>query len=124
MILVDTSVWVDHLRAGDARLADLLNRGQVLAHPWVAGELALGPLGQRDVVLRLLAGLPQAVVATAPEVAAFIETHRLYGLRIGYVDVQLGTPRPYRCIPTAQDIPYRRGVVGPDRDGPQPGTLV
>jgi predicted nucleic acid-binding protein len=89
VILVDTSVWVDHLRAGDATLADLLNRGQVLGHPWVAGELALGQLAQRDVVLRLLAGLPQAVVATAPEVAAFIETHRLYGLGIGYVDVHL-----------------------------------
>ena len=89
MILVDTSVWVDHLRAADATLADLLDRGLVLGHPWVVGELALGQLRHREVVLGLLAGLPQAVVATAVEVAAFIEAHRLYGLGIGYVDVQL-----------------------------------
>lgn len=89
MILVDTSVWVDHLRAADGTLADLLDRGLVLGHPWVAGELALGGLRQREVVLGLLAGLPRAVVATAAEVARFIESHRLYGLGIGYVDVQL-----------------------------------
>lgn len=89
MILVDTSVWVDHLRAGDPRLAGLLDSGLVLGHPWVAGELALDHLAQRGEVLRLLAGLPQAEVATATEVAAFIETHRLYGLGIGYVDAQL-----------------------------------
>ena len=87
--LVDTSVWVTHFRAGDATRADLLDRGLVLGHPWVVGELALGQLRQRDVVLGLLAGLPQAAVATAVEVAAFIGTHRTYGLGIGYVDVQL-----------------------------------
>jgi len=89
VILVDTSVWVDHLRAGDSALRNLLESGRVLGHPWVTGELALGNLAQRREVLGLLGGLPQAQVASTDEVAGFIETHRLYGLGIGYVDVQL-----------------------------------
>lgn len=68
MILVDTSVWVDHLRAHDPRLAHLLNHDLVLAHPWVMGELALGHLSQRQDVLGLLAGLSSAEVATDAEV--------------------------------------------------------
>ena len=63
MILVDTSVWIDHLRSGDERLADLLNRSQVVIHPFVIGELACGNLRNRDEVLRLLNDLPQAVNA-------------------------------------------------------------
>ncbi len=89
MILVDTSIWVDHLRAGDAALARLLERGAVLTHPWVIGELALGTLAQRQEVLGLLAGLPRAEVATAAETLRCIDHHRLHGLGIGYVDVQL-----------------------------------
>lgn len=89
MILVDTSVWVDHLRAGDRRLATLLERGAVLAHPWVIGELALGRLSQREEILRLLAGLPHAEIVTAPELAVFIDRHELFGIGIGYVDAQL-----------------------------------
>jgi predicted nucleic acid-binding protein len=89
VILVDTSIWVDHLRAGDDALADLLEAGRVLGHPWVTGEIALGDLVQRREVLRLLDGLPQAYVASIEEMARFVETHRLYGLGIGYVDVQL-----------------------------------
>lgn len=89
MILVDTSIWVDHLRFGHPVLSRLLEDGQVLGHPWVVGEIALGSLQQRQHVLGLLKALPQAEVATAQEVAAFIERQRLYGLGIGYVDVQL-----------------------------------
>ena len=89
MILVDSSVWVDHLRGGDSLLAELLNRGQVLAHPFVIGELALGSLRQRDVVLDALRVLPQAIVASDEEVMGFIDQHRLFGLGIGYVDVHL-----------------------------------
>jgi predicted nucleic acid-binding protein len=89
MILVDTSVWIDHLRSGDALLAALLDRGQVLAHPFVIGELALGSLRQRDVVLEALQDLPQATVATDAEVRHFIAGHALFGLGIGYVDVHL-----------------------------------
>ncbi len=89
MILVDTSIWIDHLSAGHATLAQLLERGLVLAHPWVVGELALGHLCQRRDVLGLLTSLPQAVVATMDEVLTLIERHQLYGLGIGYVDAQL-----------------------------------
>lgn len=89
MILVDTSIWVDHFMAGDRALTELLEVCRVLGHPWVAGELALGNLAQRREVLGLLAGLPQAHVASTDEVARFVETHRLYGLGIGYFDAQL-----------------------------------
>ena len=64
MILVDTSVWIDHLRAGDKALAALLEAGTVLAHPFVVGELALGNLRQREIVLNALSDLPQASIAT------------------------------------------------------------
>lgn len=89
MILVDTSIWVDHLRAGHSTLIMLLERGMVVTHPWVIGELALGHLSQRGEVIGLLASLPQATVATTDEVLTLVERHQLYGLGIGYVDVQL-----------------------------------
>lgn len=89
MILVDTSVWIDHLRDGDERLADLLDAGDVLCHPWVIGELALGRLSRRAEVLGLLGGLPQAVAATTDEVLGLMEGERLAGTGIGYVDAQL-----------------------------------
>jgi predicted nucleic acid-binding protein len=89
MILVDTSVWVDHLRAGDAALEGLLNHGQVLMHPLVLGELACGNLRDRGEVLRLLQNLPQATVASDPEVLFFIESNALMGRGIGYVDAHL-----------------------------------
>ena len=89
MILVDTSVWVDHFRVGEPALAHLLDYGLVLAHPWVTGELALGHLAQRQEILALLAGLPSAEIATDAEVAGLIEAEHLYGLGVGYVDAQL-----------------------------------
>ncbi len=89
MILVDTSVWVDHLRAGDKALASLLDGALVLVHPFVIGELALGHLRQSDLVLGALQDLPQATVATDQEVLAFIRHHALPGLGIGYVDAHL-----------------------------------
>ena len=89
MILVDTSVWVDHLRAGDEVLAALLEAGTVLIHPFVVGELALGNLSQREVVLSALSDLPQASIATAAEVLHFIDRHALFGRGIGYVDAHL-----------------------------------
>ncbi|MHB1718205.1 MAG: type II toxin-antitoxin system VapC family toxin [Acidimicrobiales bacterium] len=89
MILVDTSVWVDHLRAGEPALVHLLDHGLVLAHPWVTGELALGHLSQRQDILGLLTGLPSAQIATDAEVLGLIEAEQLYGLGIGYVDAQL-----------------------------------
>lgn len=89
MILVDTSVWVDHLRVGDPRLVELLTDGQVLGHPWVTGELALGRLSRRSEILDLLHNLPQATVATDAEVLTLITDRQLFGRGIGYVDAHL-----------------------------------
>jgi predicted nucleic acid-binding protein len=89
VILVDTSIWVDHLRTGNQQLTALLEAGRVLAHPFVIGELALGRLNPRNTILAALADLPQARVATDREVLEFIELHALAGLGIGYVDVHL-----------------------------------
>jgi len=89
MILVDTSVWVDHLRAGDDQLAALLNKSQVLMHPFVVGELACGNLHNREEVLALLKDLPPSTVAADDEVLFFIDRHALMGRGIGYVDAHL-----------------------------------
>ena len=89
MILVDSSVWIDHLRASNTALVDLLNRGQVLAHPFVTGELALGSLRQRGTIIAMLMGLPKAVVAEDGEVMAFIERQSLHERGIGYIDAHL-----------------------------------
>ena len=89
MIVVDTSVWIDHLRAGDERLVQLLVAGQVLVHPYVVGELALGNLRNRDTVLTTLQEMPQAGVATESEVLRFIGEQALFGMGIGYVDAHL-----------------------------------
>jgi predicted nucleic acid-binding protein len=89
VILVDTSVWIEHLRRGDDRLAGELERGTVLGHPWVTGELALGHLERRAEILGLLDRLPQAPVATAREMRSLIERRALPGTGVGYVDVQL-----------------------------------
>ena len=89
MILVDTSVWVDHLRKGDQVLGRLLFAGRVLAHPFIVGELSLGVLRQREAVLGALMDLPQATIATVEEVFRFIEANGLPGSGIGYVDAHL-----------------------------------
>jgi predicted nucleic acid-binding protein len=89
LILVDTSVWVDHLRRGDARLVALLESAAVLMHPFVVGEIACGSLADRKTVLELLRDLPIAAVAEADETLAFVERHRLWGRGIGCVDVHL-----------------------------------
>jgi len=85
----DTSIWIDHLRSGNAVLAGLLNDIAVLAHPWVIGELALGNLSRRQEVIGLLYGLPQAAVAGEGEVLSLIDREALHGIGIGYVDAQL-----------------------------------
>jgi len=89
LILVDTSVWIDHLRRGDKTLAMLLDENKVLTHPFVIGELALGNLRQRDRILGDLGSLPRASVASDQEVMQFITRHRLFGRGIGYVDAHL-----------------------------------
>ena len=89
MILVDTSIWIDHLRFADEKLVSLLNQGQVLCHPFVIGELALGSLRNRAYILDALGNLPAAVIATNDEVMSFIDRNELFGLGIGFVDVHL-----------------------------------
>ena len=89
MILVDTSVWVDHLRKGAPALAIALEQGNVLMHPFVRGELACGNLKNRGEVLRLLEELPGAPIATDGETLAFIERRALMGRGLGYIDVHL-----------------------------------
>ena len=89
MILVDTSVWIDHLRTGDEGLAAGLNGGQVLMHPFVLGELACGNIRNRSQIMGLLKQLPAVSVATDDEVLYYIERHGLMGRGIGYVDAHL-----------------------------------
>jgi len=89
MILVDTTVWVSHLRAGDETPARRLDVGVVLVHPFVIVELAVGNLRQREIVLDGLSDLPRADTATEAEVLRFIDRHALFGHRIAYVNVHL-----------------------------------
>ena len=89
MILVDTSVWFDHFRAGDSQLVALLNTNAVVMHPFVIGEIACGSLSNRALTLDLLKNLPSAVVAQPEEVLGYVERHRLHGKGMGYVDVHL-----------------------------------
>jgi len=89
MILVDTSVWIDHLRTAEPQLVALLNRNEVLTHPSVIGEIALGSVAKRVDVLRYLNNLPSVVSATHDEIMIFIERHKLANTGLGYVDAGL-----------------------------------
>jgi predicted nucleic acid-binding protein len=89
VILVDTSVWIDHLRSVDRQLAGLLLEEQVLCHPFVVGELACGGLKRRAEILVLLRSLPHVPVVEDEEVLAFIEARALMGSGLGWVDVHL-----------------------------------
>jgi predicted nucleic acid-binding protein len=89
MILADTSVWIDHFRLGSKRLYSVLERGEVMCHPFVVGELACGKLANRDEILLLLGLLPHAVVANDAEVLEFVDRHRLHGAGLGWVDAHL-----------------------------------
>jgi hypothetical protein len=89
MVLVDTSVWVTHLRQTQSDLVDLLNDGEVACHPFIIGELACGNLKNRTEILLLLGALPMVVAAEHEEVLQFIESLSLMGKGLGYVDVHL-----------------------------------
>ncbi|HEV2382399.1 MAG TPA: type II toxin-antitoxin system VapC family toxin [Terriglobia bacterium] len=89
MILADTSVWVAHFRKAVPGLVALLNDGLVLAHPLVLGELACGNLRNRARILRDLGALPSAVSAVHEEVMRLVESRRLWGLGIGWIDAHL-----------------------------------
>ena len=87
--LVDTSVWVDHLRRGNAELAALLDTGSVFCHRFVIGELACGPLRNRKQLLGLLGTLPQSPVAEHEEVLNLVAERELAGRGLGWVDMHL-----------------------------------
>ena len=89
MVLVDTSVWVAHLRAGAIGLEALLNEGHVVCHPYIVGELACGNLRNRAEILSLLRDLPAAAQAEHEEVMQFIENGNLMGRGLGYIDMHL-----------------------------------
>ena len=89
MVLVDTSVWVSHLREGNAGLAELLNNGDVACHPFIVGELACGNLQSRTIILSLLKALPMTVAMEHEEILTFIEKRGLMGKGLGYVDIHL-----------------------------------
>ena len=89
MILVDTSVWIDHFHRSEPGLVDLLADSVACAHPMVIGELALGSLRDRGTVLGLLAALPKAEVATNAEVLELVDSRALYGVGLSLVDAHL-----------------------------------
>lgn len=89
MILVDTSVWVDHFRTGTVGLDTLLHDGHVVCHPFIIGELACGTLKNRQEILSLLQDLPMASRADDDEVLQFIEDKKLMGKGLGYIDIHL-----------------------------------
>ncbi|MBI3252541.1 MAG: PIN domain-containing protein [Candidatus Omnitrophica bacterium] len=89
MVLVDTSVWVAHLREGDRRLSVLLTEGRVITHDFVIGELACGSLKNRKEILSLLKALPHAPLVTQEEILDFIDAQSLNNLGIGFIDAHL-----------------------------------
>ncbi len=89
MVLVDTSVWVDHLREGDDRFRSLVSQQKVLMHPMIRGELACGNLRNRSQLLRYWQNLPQITLASDDEVMHLLEYRSLYGRGIGFVDLHL-----------------------------------
>jgi len=99
MVLADTSIWIDHFRSGNARLRELLQEGEVTTHPMIIGELACGGLAKRTETLRLLGRLPR--VAQAPDhlVLQSIESLRLFGNGIGWIDAHLLTACLVSSVP-------------------------
>lgn len=89
MILADSSIWVDHFRSGDPGLQALLNSEDVIIHPFVVGELALGHIPRYDQIMTMLADLPAIAKADDAEVRHLIRSRKLFGTGIGYVDAHL-----------------------------------
>ena len=89
MVIIDTSVWISHLREGNNHLKDLLKDAEVACHPFIIGELACGNIRNRKEILSLLQDLPQAPELTQRELLYFVERKRLMGLDLGFVDVNL-----------------------------------
>jgi hypothetical protein len=99
MILVDTSVWIYHLREYHPELAKILNRGEVLCHSFIIGELACGNMKNRSEILSLLCALPMATPAEHEEVMHFIEKNKLMGKGLGYIDFHLAASAVLAGVP-------------------------
>jgi len=89
LILIETSIWIDHFRASDRQVVSILDDGRLLVHPFVIGEIMLGNMRGREHIADMLGRMPQAIVANADEMLAFISLNRLGGRGIGYVDAHL-----------------------------------
>ena len=112
MILVDTSVWIEHLQMGSARLRSLLYDERILCHPFIVGELACGTLRNRREILTMLRALPEARVAEQEEVLRFLEARRLYGRGLGWVDAHLlASTLLTGCTLWTLDQPLRRAAA-------------
>lgn len=113
MILVDTSVWIDHLRRGNAELARLLEEGDVVVHPFVVGELACGKIENRIEILELLRKLPETSSSDHDEALHLIESGKLQGRGLGWIDVHLlASARISDCAIWTQDRVLARAAVG------------
>jgi hypothetical protein len=119
VILIDSSVWINHLRAADEGVSALLDDGAALTHRFVIGELALGSIKDRQTVIAAIGKLPHAPVATDAEVLALIETHALHGSGVGYIDAHLlaATLLAHATLWTADKrlaaVAQRLGVAAP-----------
>ncbi len=99
IVLVDTSVWVDHLRRGNADLVRLLDTGRIACHEDVIGELACGGLRNRAEILELLRNLPRVPAADFEEALTLLDSHRLYGTGLGWIDIHLLAAARLAAIP-------------------------
>jgi predicted nucleic acid-binding protein len=89
VILADTSIWIDHFRHGDSQLRRIIEDDQLLCHPSVIGELALGSLRERVSVIAFLVAQREALIATHDEVMTMIDRHGIFSMGIGYTDAHL-----------------------------------
>jgi predicted nucleic acid-binding protein len=108
MILADTSVWIGHFRSGDAELSRLLDGTQIMTHPHVIGELALGGLPARSAAINLLLKAPSAILASDADVLDLIQREKLAGSGVGYVDCHLLAST--RLTPGARLWTHDRGL--------------
>jgi predicted nucleic acid-binding protein len=111
MVLVDTSVWIEHLRIGNAQLAHLLNTAQVSMHPMIVGELACGNLANRMQLLNLLQNLEQVAEASHSEVMYLLEAHKLMGRGVGFVDLHLLSSSLLSANTTLWTLDKRLGML-------------
>ena len=112
MVLVDSSVWIDHLRSGNVGLVSLLETASVACHPFVIGELACGNLRQRAQILGLLGALPQVPVVDQREVMEFIVANKLMGRGVGLIDVHLLAAARLAAVPIWSSDRRLRALAG------------